>query len=288
MEDDRPDGESFTHAAQSLRALDFDRYAASLAIPDTHRGAVQAIWAFSAEVAATSERVSEPAPGEIRLQWWVDALEGEGHGSVSRNPVAKALQAALDAYELPAGPLVRLLAARRFDLYGDPMPDLAQFEGYAGETTSVLYQYAAMILSGRPAEDAADAAGHFGVAQALAGHLRAFGFNASRGRIFLPFSVFSAHGVSEAEILSGLPSERMDAALGQLREIAIEHLDKAQRHIRHLPKNITPAFAGAALIQPALKAEARRTGRAVFSSPPEIPAFVKLGRIALWRIRRGL
>ena len=45
-------------------------------------------------------------------------------------------------------PLLRLIAARRFDLYDDPMPDLATFEGYAGETVSVLYQLAAMILNG--------------------------------------------------------------------------------------------------------------------------------------------
>ncbi len=55
---------------------------------------------------------------------------------------------AIAAYSLPAGPLLRLLAARRFDLYHDAMPDVPSFEGYAGETVSVLYQLAAMMLNG--------------------------------------------------------------------------------------------------------------------------------------------
>src|SRR5690606_13852034 len=123
---------SFTLTADTLRALDPDRYAATLVLPPRHRPAVQALYAFAADVAVIRERVSEPAPGEIRLQWWVDALEGGGHGEVRRNPVADALLTVLSDRSLPSGPLIRLLAARRFDLYGDPMPDLNQFEGYAG------------------------------------------------------------------------------------------------------------------------------------------------------------
>lgn len=280
--------QSFGHATQALRELDFDRYAASLALPIAHRDAVQAIWAFSAEVAATSERVSEPTPGEIRLQWWVDALEGKGHGDVSKNPIANALLTTLGQYSLPTVPLLRLLAARRFDLYGDPMPDITQFEGYAGETTSLLYQYAAMILVGSAAEEAADAAGHLGVAQALAGHIRAFGFNASRGRIFLPLSIFTANGVTEAEILSGTSSDRLDGALAQLREIALDHLDKAEAAIAKLPKAMKPAFAASALIRPMIKAETGRVGAAVFASPPRQLDFVKLYRIAMWGLKSRL
>lgn len=280
--------DSFAHAAQTLRELDFDRYAASLALPSPHRAAIQAIWAFSAEVAATSERVSEPTPGEIRLQWWVEALEGEGRGDVSKNPVADAFLQTLKSYTLPAGPLLRLLAARRFDLYRDPMPDMLQFEGYAGETTSLLYQYAAMVLARGVADEAADAAGHLGVAQALAGHIRAFGFNASRGRIFLPLSIFAAHGVTEADILSGTPGERIDGALNQLRELALDHLEKASAEIAKLPKPLRPAFAGSVLVRPAIIADSKRVGDAVFASPRESLAFVKLARVAWWEMKNRL
>ena len=93
------------------------------------------------------------------------------------------------------------------------MPDLATFEGYAGETVSVLYQLAAMILNDGEPVETGDAAGHLGVAHALIGHLRAFGYNASRGRLFLPWSILAANGVHEQEIFEGRVSEGLLAGL---------------------------------------------------------------------------
>jgi 15-cis-phytoene synthase len=151
-------------------------------------------------VASIRARVSDPAPGEIRLQWWSDALEGQGHGAVRQNPVADALLDTIERYNIPAGTLLRLIGARRFDLYDDPMPDIESFEGYAGETVSTLYQLAAMILNDGETIETGDAAGHLGVAHAMIGHLRAFGYVSSQGRIVLPWSIMAANGVREDEI----------------------------------------------------------------------------------------
>src|SRR5690606_6961811 len=126
--------------------------------------------------------------------------------------------------------------------------DLPTFEGYAGETVSVLYQLAAMVLNGREVPGG-DAAGHLGVAHALVGHLRAFGFNAARGRIFLPWSVLAANGVREHEVRSGTVSEGLLASHAQLIELAQEHLAKAEAAIATLPRELRPAFAPVALLR---------------------------------------
>src|SRR6478752_7032777 len=134
-----------THVADFLKANDRDRYFASLVLPEPQREEIQSLYAFNADVATIRDRAREPAPGEIRLQWWVDAITGDGHGAVRANPIADGLLTAIETYKLPASvALQRLLAARRFDLYDDPMPDVQSFEGYAGETVSVLYQLSAM------------------------------------------------------------------------------------------------------------------------------------------------
>ncbi|WP_332714298.1 phytoene/squalene synthase family protein [Pelagibacterium mangrovi] len=279
-------GDSAVLAADELRELDWDRYAASLVVPGEHRRGVQAIFAFSAEIAAIRERVSEPGPGEIRLQWWMDAIEGDGHGAIASNPTADALLKALETYALPAGPLLRLLAARRFDLYNDPMLDVGQFEGYAGETVSVLYQYAAMILSGGPVDEAADAAGHLGVAYALTGHLRAFGYNAQRGQLFLPLSVFSAHGVREADIHAGVESDQLRAALEQIVELARHHADKAKAAIAGLGPAIKPAFAGIALVERDLKT-ARRYVVAPYAGHAAPARLSRLWALTWWMLRHG-
>ena len=70
---------------------------------------------------ACARVVREPLAGEIRLQWWNDAIEGKAAGEVAANPVAAALLESVARYRLPAELLTGLIAARRFDLYDDPM-----------------------------------------------------------------------------------------------------------------------------------------------------------------------
>ena len=276
--------ESFAHAAQVLRDSDRDRYLSTLVLPADARDGVTAILAFNADVAAIRERVSGPAPGEIRLQWWNDALKGDGHGAVRQNPLADALLTTLDRYALPPGTLQRLIGARRFDLYDDPMPDLETFEGYAGETASTLLQLSAMILNeGLPVEPG-DAAGHLGVAQAMVGHLRAFGYAASQGRIMLPWTIFEANGVREGEIFAGTDSEGLHAALGQIAELAEDHLDKARLAIAALPGKLRPAFA----ILPVVSAQLRlwqRQGASPFAAPADEADWRKIARIGFWAWR---
>jgi phytoene synthase len=273
------------YVAGFLRDADRDRYFATLLLKPDQRDAVQALYAFSADVASIRDRAREPAAGEIRLQWWVDAIKGEGHGNVRQNPIAAALLDALAAYRLPAGPLLRLLAARRFDLYQDPMPDVPSFEGYAGETVSVLHQLAAMVLNGGEDVETGDAAGHLGVAQAMVGHLRAFGFNASTGRIFLPMSIFAANGVTDAEILAGQESEGLFAALGQIADLAAEHLDAATAAAKRLPRPLRPAFAQLALLHGQLNRV--RSARQPFASLPDIADWRKLGTLQVWAFRHA-
>lgn len=275
---------SFVHAAEALRKGDRDRYLSTLVLDDEHRNAVTALYAFNADVASIRERVSDPAPGEIRLQWWSDALDGEGHGAIRQNPVADALLDTMTRYSIPAGTLLRLIGARRFDLYDDPMPDLESFEGYAGETVSTLYQLAAMILNDGETIETGDAAGHLGVAHAMVGHMRSFGYVSSQGRIMLPWSIMAANGVTEDEIFSGTASEGVVEALGQIAELAVEHLNKAKAAIKQLPARLRPAFAQIAVLDAQLTLYLRRSA-GPFSVAPDEPDWRKIARLAWWSWR---
>jgi phytoene synthase len=278
--------QSAHHAADYLRTHDRDRYFATLVLKPQVRPAVQALYAFSADVATIRDRAREPAPGEIRLQWWADAIAGKEHGAVRGNPLADALLSAIEAYRLPAGALQRLVNARRFDLYDDPMPDVQSFEGYAGETVSVLYQFAAMILNDGREIDTGDAAGHLGVGHALVGHLRAFGFNASRGRLFLPLSVFTSNGVSETEIFSGAESPALRAAYGQLVDLAGDHLSRSAAAIARLPRHLAAAFAPHALLRQYLsRIEAQSA--TPFAPPSEVADWRKIATLVSWGWRHG-
>ncbi|MEQ1769520.1 MAG: phytoene/squalene synthase family protein [Devosia sp.] len=272
------------YAWRFLKENDRDRYLATLVLDDRHRPAITALFAFSADVASIRDRAKVPAAGEIRLQWWHDALAGAGHGDVRQNPLADAVLDAVSAFGLPIPALTRLLTARRFDLYDDPMPDVATFQGYAGETASALYQLAAMVLnSGRPVEPG-DAAGHLGVAQAYAGHLRAFGYYAAQGRVFLPWAVLAANGVQESEVFTGTASEGLAEALGQIEEMARSHLERAEAAIAALPRTLRSCFAPIALIRRQLALfDARRP----FQPQTDMADWRKMTSVGLWKLRHA-
>lgn len=277
-----PENAGFVSA--HLKRHDRDRFNATLLLSGENRPAVQALYAFAAEIAQVRERISEPGAGEIRLQWWVDVLEGKRASEARENPLAAELLAALKRFELPVLPLQRLLAARRFDLYNDPMVDFNAFEGYAGETSSILYQLAAIIVNGGRDAGAAQAAGHLGVAHALVGHLRALPLTARRGQIVLPWSVFAATGAGENEYLAGKSSPAMCKGCAMLREKAAEHLNEASQAIALLPADVRVVFAPVAVLKSQLK-RLNEHGQAPFMTPPDLADWRKIAALFWWARR---
>ena len=133
------------HVATLVRSADPDRYVATLYAPAERRRDLFALYGFNAEIASVRERVREPMAGEIRLQWWRDAIVAPV-GTMTGNPVVDELRRAIHAGDLPPKAFDDMLAARIFDLYDDPMPDRTTLEGYCGETASALIQLASLIL----------------------------------------------------------------------------------------------------------------------------------------------
>ena len=131
-------------ANEYCRALiakaDRDRYLSSLLAPRDKQPGLWALYAFNTEIAAIRENISEPGLGDIRLQWWSDALHDLFAGRTQDHPVLRALAQPLEQAGWPRAALESMIEARRFDLYDDPMPSLNDLEGYLGETSSMLMQ----------------------------------------------------------------------------------------------------------------------------------------------------
>lgn len=161
------------HCRTLVRAQDKDLFLADLFLPEEAQPAAFALHAFACEIARIPHLVSEPQIGEIRLQWWAETLEGLNNGQAQDHPTAAALAEAVKARDLPVKPLSDLVEARRIDLYADGLPGPAAVEGYLGETQSVLFQLAAMIVDRDAGPQAAAASGLAGVVFGLARGLAA-------------------------------------------------------------------------------------------------------------------
>src|SRR5271163_1796413 len=154
------------HCAEIGRADDFARYASTLFVPAPQRRALLALYAFNVEICRVHGQVSQPLPGEIRLQWWRDMLGGTADGGIEGNPVAAELLLAARSYRLPVERLSRLIEEHQFDLYNDPMPTMAALEGYINDTSSALFSLGARI-AGSQSDEIEHLARHAGLAQGM-------------------------------------------------------------------------------------------------------------------------
>lgn len=269
-----------------LRDSDRDRYLACLLSPEAKRGALAALYAFNAELARIRDLVHEPLPGEVRLQYWHDLLEGSAHGSTAANPVAAALLTAIETHRLPRKTLIDMIEARTFDLYDDPMETRLSLEGYAGETASALIQLASLVLSPEEAARSADAAGHAGVAQAVAGLLLLMSLHRRRGQVYIPLQILSATGLDRDAFLAGEDRPRISAAIEAFAGLGREHLVKA-RAAGPIAPAVFPAFLPATLAEPVL-VKAQKRGALLFDRPLQPPQWRRQLRMGLAATRRKI
>nr|WP_174804605.1 phytoene/squalene synthase family protein [Methylobacterium gnaphalii] len=276
---------AFRHCEELVREGDPDRYLATLFAPATCRPHLFALAAFSLTIARVRNAVSNPMAGEIRLQWWRDALQGEARGDVKANPVAAALDDAIVARRLGRQPFIDLIDARVFDLYDDPMPRVNDLEGYCGETTSALIRLGGLILADGAEPGGAAAAGHAGVAYGVTGLLRALPWHARNGQIYLPADLLRQNGVTREDIVTGRGGPGLVRTCSELRALACRHLEAYRAARDTIAPAARPAFLPVALVEGYLSAM-ERASYDPLNTVIELPRWRKIWR--LWRTaRRG-
>lgn len=242
--------EAYRHCEALVREADHDRFLADLFAPAARRPHLHALQAFNIEIARIGEIAREALAGEIRLQWWRDALAGRAHGEVSANPVAAALIDTIARCALPSEPLQTLIDARGRDLYREPVSTLAELETYGRQTAATLFELAGHILD-RSAR-VSEVANAGGSAYALAALMRALPAHAVHGRIFIPLETLDRHSVRPDEVTSGTAGAGLKAAIAELAGVARERLAEARRGWPGIPSSARPAFLPLALVAPLL------------------------------------
>jgi len=269
--------DAFAYCAELVQRTDRDRFLAALFAPAERRDAIFALYAFNIEIARVREVAREPLPGEIRLQWWSEVLNGERREEAGANPVAAALLLAIARYGLAVGKLIALVEARRFDLYEQPMVMIAELEAYTESTSSALIALAAQML-GHDAEAAAAAAG---IAYGINGLLHAFPLHAARQQLYVPIELLERHQAHLHDIFAGKSSRELNAALAELRSLARRHLDAARERVMALPREVLPAFLPVALVRPSLD----RMERCDAFAPAELSPWRR--QWLIWRAARN-
>ena len=275
--------DAYPHCENLVRTFDKDRYLTALFAPAEARPHLHVLYAFAGEIERVRAMVREPLPGEIRLQWWRDVLNGEAWGEASANPVAAALIDIVTQYDLPKDRLIAFIDAHAFDLYEDAMASLADLDAYAERTSGALFALSAQILGGKAGTEASmAAAASAGIAWGVTRRLRSFPRDLAWRQMFVPLDVLAQHGVTRREVEARRYTAGLRAALAALRGHARDAFARFAASAADIPEPCAPAFLPATLtpqLLTRLDAAAADPFREV-----EIPQWRR--QWALWRAAR--
>jgi NADH dehydrogenase [ubiquinone] 1 alpha subcomplex assembly factor 6 len=264
--------------AALVRRHDRDRYQTALFAPAEKREALFALYAFNYEIARVRESVREPMLGQIRLQWWREAVDTAFAGGAPRpHEVVEPLTAAIRTYHLSRAPFDRLIDARERDLDDAPPATLAALEEYAEGTSAVLIDLALEMLD-TATSATRDAARRVGIAYAFIGLLRAIPIHARTGRLWIPEDIAATAGLDRADYSALRATPALRRTVETLADSAAQHLAIARAAKHNIARAALPALLPARIADRSL----RRLARAGFD--PFAPELARADPLQAWRL----
>jgi NADH dehydrogenase [ubiquinone] 1 alpha subcomplex assembly factor 6 len=199
------------------------------------RAASLALRALNIELAQVKDVVSEKKIGEMRMQFWRDAIDLAFKNTPPQHPVAEQLTQAVHRHKLSKHWLTRLVDAREKELGVSAYLSTSDLEEN-GERTSSSLLYLTLQTLGVENVSSDHAASHVGKAEAIVTLLRAVPYHRSRRVVLLPMDIITRHGASQEDFLRGNVVQAVKDATFDLASLANTHLLKARSMKSQLPK----------------------------------------------------
>ena len=237
----RGGGDALGFCLSELRREDRDRYLTLLFAPRAKRTILAALYAFNLECAhAVVAGGEQPLLGQMRLQWWRDAIS---EAMTAREKPSQPVLAILAGRPDLEPELLQLLAARERDLTNPPFANLADVTAHAQATGGELSALAAAVLGG----DYGAAARAAGTAFALVGMVRAIPHQMPgrgyQGRLCLPMEILSQEGLIADDVWTGKNIAAVSACVRELAVAAALELAKLQG-LRNVGQALSPLLHG--------------------------------------------
>ncbi|MEE8253891.1 MAG: squalene/phytoene synthase family protein [Hyphomicrobium sp.] len=254
---------------EAARRSEPDRYLAALLAPRAARADLIALAAFLGEVARIPLTGSEPMIGEIRLQWWRDALVNLLGGTATGSPIADTVGAAIRSRALPEALFMSIIDARSRDL--DPQAPLSStvVDTYFNDTEGAAFQLAGHVLGVNEQPGVPELMSAAGQAYGRVCLLRSLPRLLANGRVPAPLA-----GVLRAS------DDDWVAATAPMRDSVKRWLKEVRRRARAAPRAALPAILPLALVEPYLAA-LERLGPNLVRQTADISPLTRVWQ--LWR-----
>ncbi|HPF46637.1 MAG: squalene/phytoene synthase family protein [Alphaproteobacteria bacterium] len=235
-----------TYCAKQIKKYDYDRFLITLFARADIREDLFALYSFNHEVAKIREAVSEPMLGEIRLQWWREAIEGIASENPRNHEVVLPLSDAFHRHGLSADSFIDIIDARSADIYDENPNTIADFETYLGATSGNLMKIAARI-SGERDEHALSLCYDLGMVWGLIGTIRALRFQLAQGKLSLPQDIMHQFEVRKSDLMALEGNENIKRLIRGLHQSATNYLNQISKNKKSISKDIQPLFLLSAL-----------------------------------------
>ncbi|PLS22239.1 phytoene/squalene synthase family protein [Neptunicoccus cionae] len=203
--------------AQTVHSGDPMRFLSAMTASGADRDALMVLYAFNVEVSRAPWVTEEPMIAEMRLQWWIDAVEEIFTGAtVRRHQVVTPLAELAARKQLPRARFDALIAARRWDIYKEPHADDAALWAYLADTAGGLMALGVQAVDGGSLdEETLEAAHRYGTGCGAAALLEAVPALEASNRY--PLVDGTAQGVTA---FAATALEQLEAARRELKTVA--------------------------------------------------------------------
>ncbi|CAJ2506676.1 Uu.00g078620.m01.CDS01 [Anthostomella pinea] len=254
------------YCVAQLRQSDYDSYLIRNFIPKARQDAYDAFRAFNLELVRLPDLVSNPAIGQLRMQFWRDAVNNTFAGKPPKEPIMILLHKVLSQLaETSPGHspssikfwLLRLINTREKYMDNRPFTSLESLEEYAENTYSTL-MYSTLAALPMRSMHMDHLASHIGKACGITAVLRGVpilaapspsvkspgGADVGRGRnpvLLLPLDVLAETGVKEEDVYRhGPEAEGLQDAIFKVATRANDHIITAREMLKNLRTGENP------------------------------------------------
>lgn len=199
---------------------------ASLLLPRQLRQDFHNIYAYCRWSDNLADEIDDRQHSLELLDWWQAELS-QCFAGQPKHPVLLALQSTIRQHHLSPEPFFDLLSAFRQDQQLDRYPDDAWLRDYCRRSADPVGRILLQLARVSDAEALAYS-DHICTGLQLANFCQDMAVDARRGRIYVPQSRWSRHGVDESMLLAARPTASLQALLAEWVEAARAELVAGQ------------------------------------------------------------
>jgi phytoene synthase len=182
-------------------------YYSFLFLPPAQRRAIVALYAFCREVDDVVDECRDIDIAHRKLNWWREEVEACFRAQPS-HPVTRALQAALQEYNLPAEYFQEVIDGMAMDLEQQRYESFSELALYCHRVAGIVGLLSAEIFGYRQRETLKYAEA-LGTACQLTNIIRDVREDAERGRIYLPLDELREYGITPGDILNARAGDKL-------------------------------------------------------------------------------